>query len=108
MKALKSLIQSIEYAINNPAPDGDGAESASTLLGYLERAQPYLQDQVWQPMETVPMDGTPILVSVEGRPGREPGIYAAEFRPNVKLIGGHSHFDMNKPLAWMPAPEPLQ
>lgn len=63
---------------------------------------------MWQPIETVPRDGTPVLVWL---PIKQCGshVQAALFRPNISTIGGLFSFDTSsKPTHWMPqqaAPE---
>lgn len=99
------LIEQIERALNNPAPDGDGADSAQTLLDLLDQALPLLQGPKWQPMETVPMDGREVLVKVEERRGKPQAVHVAQFLPNVSTVGQYFSFDMPPATGWMPAPE---
>lgn len=57
----------------------------------------------WQPIETAPRDGTPILVAVEG--GR---FYAdkAEWTASGWAYPCHNHGPEISPTHWMPLPPP--
>lgn len=57
----------------------------------------------WQPIETAPEHGQ-FLVYMPEEPRRK--IQAAEWHPNVKVIGNHFAFDLTKPTHWMPLPDP--
>ncbi len=59
------------------------------------------------PMDTVPMDGTPVLVYLETE-SLGSRWHSARFRPNYKLIGHHFAFDVSKPLGWIPQPQEIQ
>lgn len=60
----------------------------------------------WQPIETIPMDGTPVLVWVpDDGLFRRSNVQVANYRPNVKIIGNVFAFDLKKqPTHWMPCP----
>ena len=58
----------------------------------------------WQPIETVPMDGTPVLVWLPEKM-QHSHVHAATYLPNIKIIGGHFAFDAtSEPTHWMPLP----
>lgn len=59
----------------------------------------------WRPIETVPLDGTAVLVYLE-EPRHHSRVHAAFFLPNVScgVIGGLFGFDMPRPTHWMPLP----
>lgn len=57
----------------------------------------------WQPIETAPEHGQ-FLVYMPDEPRNK--IQAAEWHPNVKVIGNLFAFDLTKPTHWMPLPEP--
>ena len=59
----------------------------------------------WQPIETVPRDGTPVLALLESADRYTPRIQTAIFRPNVITVGNRFSFDMPEIIAWMPFPE---
>jgi hypothetical protein len=101
---MKDLILSIGFALNNPAPEGDGGNSEQCLLDLLEEALVVLEARVWQPMDTVPMDGTPFLALLEPTDWSE-RVHVASFLPNVKRVGGCFAFDMPKVIGWMACPE---
>lgn len=50
----------------------------------------------WQPIETIPMDGTPVLVWLP-RQYLGSRIHVATYRPNVKLVAGRFAFDLDRP-----------
>jgi len=57
----------------------------------------------WQPIETAPMDQTPILVwlAAEHLGSRA---HVATFHPKVKCIGGAFSFDVPAATHWQPVP----
>ncbi len=61
----------------------------------------------WQPIESVPRDGRPVLVYLEAERLKS-RVHGAFFRPNVAVVGGVFEFDMPKATHWMPMPEPPQ
>jgi hypothetical protein len=71
----------------------------------LEDACRQIKQMKWQPIETGPRDGTPVLVWLE-RVFMGSQVQTAHFRPNVSVIGSVFAFDAPKPTHWMPLPEP--
>lgn len=65
----------------------------------------FIIETSWQPIETAPEHGE-FLVYMPDEPRRK--TQAAEWHPNVKVIGNHFAFDLTKPTHWMPLPEPPQ
>ena len=64
-----------------------------------------MSDDGWQPIETAPMDGTPILLMLaEDVLGSR--MHVGVFHHNTRLIAGHFHFDMPQPTRWRPLPAP--
>lgn len=62
------------------------------------------QKPVWFTMSSVPRDGTPVLVQLDGEiQGHQ--VVAAKFHINVSIIGGLFAFDAPKPLGWMFPPK---
>lgn len=61
-----------------------------------------------RPMETVPTDGTPVLVVLE-KPNQGSWIQAASYmkRENgmLGIVGNYFHFDMPKQIGWLPQPD---
>jgi hypothetical protein len=62
----------------------------------------------WQPIETVPMNGTPVLLylSADYQRSRQ---HTGRFLPNVPcgVIGGLFGYDLpGEPTHWMPLPDP--
>jgi hypothetical protein len=57
----------------------------------------------WQPIETCPTEGQ-FLVYMPDEPTDK--IQAANYHPNVKVIGNHFAFDLTKPTHWQPLPDP--
>lgn len=55
----------------------------------------------WLPIETVPKDGSAVLVWLE-KPLHHCRIVGATFHPNVMIVGGLFHFDAPKATHWMP------
>lgn len=58
------------------------------------------EKQTWgNPMNTVPMDGTPVLVKLEEKSlGSE--YHVARYMKNTATVGGHFAFDMPKAIGW--------
>lgn len=59
----------------------------------------------WQPIDTVPKDGEPILVWL---PIKSLGshVHSATFLPNIKVVGHQFVFDLDsQPTHWMPQPD---
>jgi hypothetical protein len=66
----------------------------------------------WQPIETAPKDGTPVLVCLECEFGGSllhVGKWSTTMngRP-LGMIGGHMAFDLPPATHWMPLPAPPQ
>ena len=59
----------------------------------------------WLPIDTVPMDGTHVLVYLSKDHSRA-RIHTGYFHPNVKVIGGCFAFDLPPATHWMPLPAP--
>lgn len=60
----------------------------------------------WRPIETVPKDGSPVLVLMP-EPMQHSRVHAAWFKPNAGVIGTIFAFDApSQPTHWMPLPEP--
>ena len=60
----------------------------------------------WQPIETVPYDGKPVLVWLEKSTHvHKSQVEVGLFHPNVTIIGSLFHFDQPKATHWMPLPE---
>lgn len=61
----------------------------------------------WKPIETVPMDGTPVLLFLDNPPRQHSRIHVGWFLPNVPcgVIAGLFGYNMPKPLYWMSLPE---
>lgn len=60
----------------------------------------------WQPIETAPKDGTPILVYLPKMQFNS-HLHVATYHPNLTVIGGCFDFDLPcKPTHWMPLPNP--
>jgi hypothetical protein len=63
----------------------------------------------WQPIETIPMDGTPVLVWAPVPFSRRSHIQVANFSPNCRIVGNVFAFDLRKeerPTHWRPLPSP--
>lgn len=63
----------------------------------------------WQPIETIPMDGTPVLVWSPEVFSRRAHVQVANFTANCKIVGNVFAFDLGKgqkPTHWMPLPSP--
>ena len=58
----------------------------------------------WQPIETAPEAGDFLVYMPSAREGRR--IQAAQWHPNVKIIGGTFGFDNPEVTHWMPLPPP--
>ena len=58
----------------------------------------------WLPIETVPKDGSAVLVWLE-EPLHNCRVVNATFRRNITIIGGCFHFDAPKATHWMAPPE---
>lgn len=59
----------------------------------------------WLPIESVPMDGSPVLVWLP-TPMLKSHVHSATFLPNIAVIGGVFAFDATcKPTHWMPKPK---
>ena len=58
----------------------------------------------WQPIETIPKDGTPVLVWLPVKMLNS-HVHAATYHPNIAMIGGRFYFDAtSEPTHWMPQP----
>lgn len=65
-----------------------------------------VEREKWQPMDTVPLDDTPVLVLLEELKGRRGSrIQHAQFSPKLAVIGNYFDFDMPKPIGWMHQPK---
>lgn len=61
----------------------------------------------WQPIETIPMDGSPVLVWCPEEISRRSHVQIANYRPNCQIVGNMFAFDLcAKPTHWMPLPAP--
>lgn len=58
----------------------------------------------WQPIETAPTAGIFLVYMPLEREDRK--MQVANWRPNVKVIGGLFSFDCEPVTHWMPLPEP--
>ncbi len=59
----------------------------------------------WQPIETIPEEGNFLVYLPDEREGSR--ILVANWRKNVKVVGGHFLFDRKaKPTHWMNLPTP--
>ena len=63
----------------------------------------------WQPIESAPKDGTPILVWLK-EASLCTHIHSARLMEDGKpsIIGHHFAFDVGEPTHWMPLPQPPQ
>jgi hypothetical protein len=59
----------------------------------------------WQPIETAPKDGTPVLVFVPKAWGKHDEIHVGKQR-RFWVVGNQFYFDIGNPTHWMPLPEP--
>jgi hypothetical protein len=61
----------------------------------------------WQSIESIPMDGTPVLVWLpDDGSFRRSQVQVANYHPNCKIVGNVFAFDLRKqPTHWMPCPE---
>jgi hypothetical protein len=59
----------------------------------------------WKPIETAPLDETPILVWLETPAHDGCQVHGAVFHKNLKSIGGRFEFDMPKATHWDYAPK---
>ena len=59
----------------------------------------------WQPIETAPKDGTPMLVYL-AEVMVNSYVQVATFHPNISIVGGQFAFDAPQATHWMPLPEP--
>ena len=59
----------------------------------------------WQPMNTVPIDGTPILLYLDGELFGS-RMHIGTFNRNLKIIAGHFVFDCPPALFWAELPMP--
>lgn len=79
-------------------------------IDVVQFAQAVLKEALaWQPMETVPTDGTAILVWLE-KPMLRSRVHSATYSRNAHdqimvVIGGVFGYDAPKPLAWMLPPK---
>ena len=61
-------------------------------------------EREWRPIETVPKDGTPVLVLMP-KPLQHSRVHAAWFQGSIGVIGTMFAFDApSKPTHWMPLP----
>lgn len=59
----------------------------------------------WFPIDTIPKDGTPVLVWLP-EPSLGCHIHGARCRENGFVIGHHFVYDTGKPTHWRPALDP--
>lgn len=59
----------------------------------------------WQPIETAPTDGTPILVYLEAELLCS-RVHTARLHPNVRIVATVFAFDAPKMTHWQPLPDP--
>ena len=55
----------------------------------------------WQSIDSAPKDGQFLVYMPDESVDK---IQAANYRPNVKVIGNHFAFDLTKPTHWQPLP----
>lgn len=67
------------------------------------RNKEHASKDLWQHIATVPLN-TPVLVYLE-REILGLRIHSAIFRKNISTIAGFFHYDMPRPLYWMPMPD---
>lgn len=74
-------------------------DQAAALAGFA------VETNEWQPIESIPMDGTPVLAwSPEPFHGKTP-VQVATYHPNCKIVGGIFLFDLRgeqRPTHWRP------
>lgn len=74
-------------------------------MGNLEQVSS--KERVWRPIDTIPMDGTPVLVWLpDDGAFRRSNVQVANYTKNCKIVGNVFAFDLRKqPTHWMPCPE---
>lgn len=85
--------------------DGRPHQSSMTLIHRGPEFLAFLLEELgklgdWEPIETAPGHDDFLVFMPEERAK----IKAAEYHPNVKVIGGHFAFDLTKPTHWRPYP----
>ncbi|WP_428383669.1 hypothetical protein [Nevskia ramosa] len=94
------------YAIASPYLCPTGRQHINGLCDLLEATQARLlaaEADDWQPIETVPMDDTPVQVYLES-PVLKSRIHTATFRPNMSIIAGGFGFDSPRATHWRRLP----
>ncbi len=67
-----------------------------------------MHNSEWQPFETIPMDGTPVLVSLE-KELLGSFVRVGTFRKNgMSIIGSNFAFDCPKVIGWMKLPNHIK